>query len=284
MLGESGRLALKTVFSRLARFPNLRSLCLDFPNPNHDHDFTTPFPFSLLQAFLFDALVENPPPSLVSLTLHDILAVAIDHLPEQEGFHRIFQPLQKLDFSALPNPMIMYRNRPIEPFWNVTIPRILCGAAALTTLALHDQPRLKDIFLPRLASLSLHYFDFGPLKPEADVVEFILRHNALLTRLELHKCSIDCSERGEVPRPWHAVLAVFEAKLHSLREFVYESRPSPRHSLFEYTQFAPGWGLVSFSPWNGEVAGVHRDLSALESLQAVLQSRRGSKGGREPFP
>ncbi|KAJ7678074.1 hypothetical protein DFH06DRAFT_1316862 [Mycena polygramma] len=138
-------------------------------------------------------------------------------------------------------------------------------------------PCLKDIFLPRLASLSLHYFDFGPLKPEADVVEFILRHNALLTRLELHKCSIDCSERGEVPRPWHAVLAVFEAKLHSLREFVYESRPSPRHSLFEYTQFAPGWGLVSFSPWNGEVAGVHRDLSALESLQAMVQSRRGSK-------
>jgi hypothetical protein len=124
------------------------------------------------------------------------------------------------------------------------------------------------MFLPRLSSLVLHQFAFQD-DPGTDVVEFILRHKATLARLELHDCSIEGGTHGYFPRPWHAVFALFEAELDVLRDFVFTPDGD-----FEYTQDDQGCGYERLYDEDAEAVGEDLDGFALESLVAVVASRR----------
>ncbi|KAF8146945.1 hypothetical protein K438DRAFT_1868322 [Mycena galopus ATCC 62051] len=139
---------------------------------------------------------------------------------------------------------------------------------------------LDDIFLPHLSSLVLHQFVFHPY-----VVDFVLRHKATLARLELHECSLDGGERsldgdglpdllapnggfdGVFPQPWHAVFASFEAELSALRHFAFLP------TEFRYSWEDPEFG---YEHWDEAAEAVGKgDRPALESLMAVVESRRG---------
>ncbi|KAJ7876583.1 hypothetical protein B0H13DRAFT_2548627 [Mycena leptocephala] len=263
--GEAGRAALRAVFSALTKFPNLQNLRLDF-HDQWQEDTTHEIPenpthFLLLQNELFATLAANPPPPLMSLTLNNVLAVP-DNIYAQEDFHRIFRPLQKLEISVLSAVDYegSYFQDPLIEFWLDNIVHMIRSATAVTALTIRsDQdvgacPSLsfKDMSFPRLTSLALHQFVFEPGIPEVDVVAFILRHKTTLERLELHDCSIDGGEDGDFPRLWHAVFALFEAELSSLREFVFgpagneqnrDEDTFERDPRFEYTRLDPGGGI-----------------------------------------
>ncbi|KAJ6551319.1 hypothetical protein B0H19DRAFT_1378082 [Mycena capillaripes] len=282
--GESGRNALKSAFSGLSSFPNLQSLRFDFHDCYQEEHFDTvpddPTHFLLLQNVLFTALAANPPPPLVSLTLNNMIAMP-DDIYAEEDFLRIFTPLQQLNISVLSTQDgRMYFRQPIRYFWNPNISSIIRRATALTTLTIcSDQPigvyltlSLKETLLPHLASLVLHHVALDTSAPDADVVAFILRHRATLTRLELHRCSVNAGPDGVFARLWNGIFGLFETELRGLRDFVLEHGEVTNHSArFLYTYLNPVWGLVY---WLEDIPGEDRDLPALESLKAVVEARR----------
>ncbi|KAJ7187225.1 hypothetical protein C8R46DRAFT_1059174 [Mycena filopes] len=278
--GEAGREAVRAVFAGLAKFPKLEHLRCYFHDcyQEESSDFMpeNPTHFLLLQLGIFPTLAAHPHPPLASLTLTNVLAIP-DPIYAQQDFQRVFRPLQRLDISILSDVDFegSYFQEPLVEFWEQSVPSMLRSASAITSLTLRsDQPTgscprlpFTDISLPHLTSLTLHNFCLVPSFPESDVVvAFILQHKSTLAHLELHHCSIDGDEDGDFPRPWFAVLALFEAELGSLSEFVFENDPQ-----FEYTRLDAGWGYM---PWEEEIAGQEQDLPALERLMAVVNSRR----------
>ncbi|KAJ7255884.1 hypothetical protein B0H12DRAFT_1113284 [Mycena haematopus] len=163
---------------------------------------------------------------------------------------------------------------------------ILRSATGLSTLTLRTDyevglwPKMsfKDVSLPQLSSLALHNFALQPDDPDADAAAFIVRHKRLLTRLELHGCSIDGGEDGIFTRPWHAVFELFEKELDSLREFVFEEgkvwedQPAERDQRFRYTGADLGWG---YTHWTEELETEALDMPAIESLLATVKLRQG---------
>ncbi|KAF7340873.1 hypothetical protein MSAN_02116800 [Mycena sanguinolenta] len=294
--GAVGRQALKTVFSALAKFRNLETLRLNFhasyqEDPSLDvsnHPDATHF--LKLQDEIFATLAAHPPPPLVSLALTNLLALPSD-IYAKESFHLIFRSVRQLDISALSNLDLegSYSEECHLEFWDTSVAHMIRGATSITELTVRSDQlffveTVKNIFLPHLVSLSLHQFILEPALPESDVVAFILRHKATLTRLELHGCSICGGEHYEFPRPWHAVLGLFEAELGALCEFVLvgeveegpdlaEDAYERDRSLFNYTNLNPG---IGYMPHEQEVPTEGLDLPALESLMAVVRSRRDS--------
>jgi hypothetical protein len=78
------------------------------------------------------------------------------------------------------------------------------------------------------------------------------------------------------PHRWHAVLALLQAELDRLRDFVFANKV-PRDRVFErnawfvYMRLDLGWGYML---WEEELVTEGLDLPALESLQVVVNSRR----------
>ncbi|KAJ7626761.1 hypothetical protein B0H17DRAFT_1110502 [Mycena rosella] len=129
----------------------------------------------------------------------------------------------------------------------------------------------KGTHLPLLSSLTLESFVLEPMKPDSDVVLFILAHKATLAHIELRECSISGGTASVFPRPWHAVFALFEAGLGCLRTFVLnEPTKTRKYQQFSYTVLDPGWGYM---PFYGEVTGAEGDRAALDSLLAVVEAR-----------
>ncbi|KAJ6551318.1 hypothetical protein B0H19DRAFT_1263981 [Mycena capillaripes] len=294
--GESGRNALKSAFSWLSNFPNLQSLRFDFHNCYQEDYFDDipedPTHFALLQTDIFAALAANPLPPLVSLTLNNMLVVPYDIYTE-ENFLGIFAPLQQLNISFLTDSDQEggYYHEPFVNFWETHVASIVRSARALTALTISSDmtigvsPSLSFLYtsFPHLTSLALYHFALDPATPHTDVVAFVLRHKATLARLELHGCSIDGGTDGVFPRPWHAVFALFETELRGLREFVFEhdidaldSDSERQPGRFRYTCLNLGGG---FWCWEGVVPGEDQDFPALESLMAVVESRRGKHKG-----
>ncbi|KAJ7255882.1 hypothetical protein B0H12DRAFT_1113275 [Mycena haematopus] len=288
--GEEAREALKTVFSRLSKFPKLHNLRFNF-HDNFEEEvyemFETPSRYLLLQQGIFRAMAANPlPPSLVSMTLNNLISIP-DGIYLDADFHRILAQLHSLHISVLSNADDegAYFQEPIVEFWDTSMSAIIRSATSLTTLTIQsDQPvgscpalSFMDASLPQLASLTLHNFDLQDTGEDA--VAFIIRHKATLSRLALRGCSIDGGEDGTFTRPWHAVLELFEKELDHLREFVFRSGDAwegdhefERDSRFRYTRLDPGWGYL---PWSEELETEGLDLPALESLLAVVEGRRG---------
>ncbi|KAJ6523330.1 hypothetical protein B0H19DRAFT_1276981 [Mycena capillaripes] len=286
-----GRRALGTVFSQMKKFPKLRNLHLDFHGRyEEDEGFTrgdtvdNPTYFLLVQREILTALAANPPSSLVSLTLHNLIPVRHD-IYAQENFHRIFGRLEALEISVLSDVDLIgaHIEDPFTAFWKESVPHMIRSATALTTLTIRSSlpvgvvPKVPsgNICLPRLASLALHKFQ---LNGWDDIVKFILRHKSTLTHLELHDCSssVDAGENTDYLCSWHEILALFEAELGGLRDFVFENKRDVdedvivRDPRFEYTVEDSG---IEFFIFGGEVHGEEQDLPALESLLAVVKSR-----------
>ncbi|KAJ7026953.1 hypothetical protein C8F04DRAFT_1123774 [Mycena alexandri] len=291
--GEDQRAALRNTFSGLAKFSMLESLRLNLHDTyeeelvNNEEVPECPSHFLLLQREIFAGLAENPPSSLLSLTLNNVIAVP-NEIYSEEDFHRIFRSLQKLEISVLSidadEGAHLYDSAIL--FWDESVPPIVRSATALTSLKIYsDQPvgsmpamSFEDMFLPHLTSLTLHRFVFGPGDPD----NFILCHKATLVRLELRESSIDCGivdfgQHANYPCPWHAILARFEAELTGLHEFVFETASGPdddmpwRDPRFKYTREDPGFGFLD---WDKPIPGEDQDLPALESLLATVNSRR----------
>ncbi|KAF7340580.1 Pribosyltran domain-containing protein [Mycena sanguinolenta] len=303
--GEPGRRALTTVFSGLSKFLNLKKLQLNFHGIYQETPFgdipDNPTHFFKLQIEIFTTLAAHPLPHLGSLVVKNLLPIP-NEIYNNIHFHAFFRPLHELDIGVLCDVnggKRWYEQEPLLEFWEKVVPRMVLSASALTALTIRSNDPVgacpamsfKDLLFPHLTSLSFHRFALEPAvsqpfrywpwgtPPDSDVADFILRHEATLERLELHDCSIDGVE-GNFPRPWHVVLGKFEAELRVLRDFVFESRhgggTSTRDPRFEYTvkdDAGFGYGL-----WDEEVPGESLDLSALDSLLAVVKSRRDDKG------
>ncbi|KAF7344494.1 hypothetical protein MSAN_01931200 [Mycena sanguinolenta] len=101
--GEPGREALRIVFSGLTKFRNLQKLQLDL-HANYEEDFEeSPTHYLLLQNdSIFGSLALNPPPSLISLTLNNVIALP-DNIYTQENFQQVFQSVRELNISVLSN-------------------------------------------------------------------------------------------------------------------------------------------------------------------------------------
>ncbi|KAJ7876582.1 hypothetical protein B0H13DRAFT_1893635 [Mycena leptocephala] len=287
--GQVGREALRAVFNSLAKFPNLENLRLDFHNA-YDEDLDVgddnipenPSHFLLLQIELFAALAADPPPSLISLTLNNVIAIP-HNIYAQENFHSVFRHLQNLDISVLSD--VYYEGshcqEPFVEFWSESVLDMIRSATTVSALTIRsDQPQpplsLEDTFLPHLASLTLHQLEL------ASVVDFVVLHKATLARLELHECSVNGGPDCEFPSPWHAFLTVFESELGALCNFVVENKEwdpddceVDRDPRFKYMREDIGFG---YTHWEKEVPGEDQDLCSLESLMAVVKSR-GDKDG-----
>ncbi|KAF8198196.1 hypothetical protein K438DRAFT_2016302 [Mycena galopus ATCC 62051] len=272
-------------------FSNLEKVRFDF-NPEYEEEYNYQIPenpthYLLLQNAIFAAFAANPHPSLMSLTMNNLIAVPVN-IYANESFHQVFRSLQALDISVLCDAESegSYFQDPLVDFWDKSLPHMIRSATAVTALTIRSNlpvgayPALsfKDTFLPGLSSLALYRFVLEPALPESDVVAFILRHKTTLTHLTLHDCSIDGGEEGEFPRPWHAVFETFKTELGALREFVLENEAERYHRhvvgrdwRFEYTYLDVGWGCMA---WEDELPSGGLDLPALESLMEVIESRQ----------
>ncbi|KAJ6452427.1 hypothetical protein C8R45DRAFT_1083372 [Mycena sanguinolenta] len=302
--GEPGRRALATAFSGLSKFLNLKKLQLNFHDTYQETPAgdipDNPTHFFKVQIGIFTTLAAHPLPHLASLVVKNLLPIP-NEIYNDAHFHEFLRPLRELDIGVLcdiDGCKRWYQQEPLLKFWAEIVPDIVRSARALTTLTIRSNDPVgacpamsfKDLYLPELTSLSFHRFAFEPATsqtsrnwpwgtaPDSDVAKFILRHGATLQRLELNDCSIDGVE-GNFPRLWHVVLGKFEAELSALRDFVFENRhgggTSTRDPRFEYTvedDAGFGYGL-----WDEEVPGESLDLPALESLLAVVESRRDNE-------
>ncbi|KAJ6495331.1 hypothetical protein C8R45DRAFT_167624 [Mycena sanguinolenta] len=288
---EPGRDALKIVFSGLTKFCNLQKLRLDLHDTwDEDDPEESPSHYLLLQNEIFAALAVNPPPSLTSLTLNNVIAIS-HNIYTQENFQRVFLSVRELNISVLSDAFLEgnYCDESLGEFWEQSVTPMVRIAIAVTALTIESDQLigpcspsldLGDIILPHLSSLVLRQIDIQATGAE----DFILSHKAMLTRLELHESAMDGGFRemltpfggfGAVfPRPWHVVFASFEAELGVLREFVFESSDAEeRFERFKYTYQDPGFGYI---PWEEAAEAVGQlDEPALESLMAVVNSRRG---------
>ncbi|KAJ6495384.1 hypothetical protein C8R45DRAFT_169700 [Mycena sanguinolenta] len=291
-LEQRRREPIKTVFSRLSKFPKLTNLRFDFHKFFEEEEvFEMPINatrYLLLQQEIFRAIAANPPPpSLISMTLNNVLSIP-DDIYLDADFDRVFTQLHSLDISVLSNAGDegSYYQDPFVDFWGVDMSAIVRSAANVTALTIRSDQLIgscpvlsfNEVSMPQLVSLELHGFSLDP--GDGDAVAFIVRHKATLSHLALHECSIDGGEDGTFTRPWHAVLKIFEKELDNLREFVFGSEEGSegeidgvkRDPRFMYTRLDPGWGYM---PWREELATEGLDLPALDSLLTVVEARRG---------
>ncbi|KAJ7856189.1 hypothetical protein B0H14DRAFT_2753078 [Mycena olivaceomarginata] len=239
--------ALCTVFSGLAKFRNLKVLRLQFD------DYSLP-----LQLRLFTVLTAHPPPPLVSLTLH-IIPIP-NSIYATEAFRNIFRSLTTLCISRL-----------LES----SIPSILKSATNLTSLTIRSNHPVgvlpafpvAHIHLPMLAALTLDNFVLHPARADYDIAEFIVRHKATLTHLELTDCSVFRGELGIYARPWHSIFQLFQQELVGLR--------SLSKTVSWYSGYLFFRGPESAQIYDTEAAVQAKDLddAALESLMSTMELR-----------
>ncbi|KAK7044541.1 Pribosyltran domain-containing protein [Favolaschia claudopus] len=296
---EDNREALQIVFSGLGKFDNLKTLKLVFYGWFVEEDSSVmpedPSHYLLLQRQIFRALSSSPPPeSLVCLTMENVISMP-DDIYLNADFHRIFTGLQDFSISTLSDAFLSleasydFWQEPLVEFWAASMTAVVRACTGLTSLTIRSDQNVgtftelsfDGISMPHLSSLILYTFSL-----EDDVVGFILRHKATLQHLKLVECSIFVSEGGGFTRPWHAVFSLFEAELHNLQDFVFDaffdaksladSDEFKRKSVLRYTRQDPhiGWGLMHLDL--EELPTANLDLSALESLLAVVKSRRSS--------
>ncbi|KAF8146967.1 hypothetical protein K438DRAFT_1868362 [Mycena galopus ATCC 62051] len=280
--GQAGRDAVFAAFSALAKFRNLRILRFEFHAQFRELE-TTSFPdnpshFLLLQIGLFEVLATRPPPPLTSLTLHHLIPMPHD-IYTTEAFQNLFRSLTTLDISVLSEDgLIDSEKSPLCDFWEASAPSMLKNSSNVTSLTLRSRKAvgvwpalaLASIHLPVLTALSLYNFVFDPARVAYDVVEFIVRHKATLTQLELLNCHVYV-RRGVCPRPWHTVLHRFQQELLGLWSFQMRVGTLSGKLYFYYLFLGP----TGYYCFDDGARGRANDLdaAALQSLRSVVESR-----------
>ncbi|KAF7296444.1 Pribosyltran domain-containing protein [Mycena chlorophos] len=278
-VGARSRAALKKAFSGLKKFPKLESLTLELHGDFQEEESYVipeePTHFLRLQIDIFEALASSPPPPLVALELHNLIAMP-NPIFLNESFRGIFRSLQSLEISVLSDVDAegSYYQEPLVDFWDTSMTNIVLSATNVSALTLKsDQAAgigpalcIGGLSLSNLKSLSLTKFAFGALAPDYDVEVFIVSHPTL-ERLEMRECTIDGGEAMEFPRPWGMLFRAFKERLERLKEFVW----APDAERL-YTRLDPGWGYMACEGDELPPAA-ERDQAALESLLAVVKSR-----------
>ncbi|KAF8132162.1 hypothetical protein K438DRAFT_1884985 [Mycena galopus ATCC 62051] len=280
--GQPGRDALFTAFSGLTKFPNLRTLRFEFHREFREPEGTASFPnnsshFLLLQLGLFEVLVAHPPLPLVSLTLHHLIPIP-HNIYAKEAFQNLFRPLTTLELSVLyQGGPSWYQKQPLCDFWEACVPSILKNSTNLISLTLRSRypvgarPALAlgSIHLPVLTTLSLYNFVLDPARADYDIVEFIVRHRATLTHLELPMCYVYGVERGVYARPWHAVLRRFQQELLVMCSFQVITAKESNDMFYIFI------GPTGLYRVDGQACRQARDLDvvALQSLQSAVEFR-----------
>ncbi|KAF8190395.1 hypothetical protein K438DRAFT_1971256 [Mycena galopus ATCC 62051] len=121
--------------------------------------------------------------------------------------------------------------------------------------------------LPTLTTLSLEYFISDHGRADYDIVEFILRHKATLTRFKFVDCYVYGVARSVYLRPWHAVLQRFQQELSGLRSFKLLASKSSRER-FGYSLPRP---LDGRADWQANHDAAHLDIPALEAFKVNTQ-------------
>ncbi|KAJ7026959.1 hypothetical protein C8F04DRAFT_100641 [Mycena alexandri] len=281
------RKAVLAAFSRLRKFRNLASLRLElYSFPAESATIEDLFPLLFLQMELFSELAAHPPPTLVSLTLDNLIPFDT-HTYVEETFQHIFRTLKTLRISVLSRVYTNVESNRL--FWASSIPHMLRSAReCLTSLTLlSDQPvgvgpivHLAELHFPSLVSLRLRHFVLDPPvvadeHSDHDVLAFILRHGATLTRLALDECAVYGGSAGTAAylRPWHVVLRRMEAELPALRSL---ELTADEH----VGRVARPLGYLDLNAWDiyrrvgFEVGYEAEDAVALHNLMFVVESRR----------
>ncbi|KAF8146977.1 hypothetical protein K438DRAFT_1868391 [Mycena galopus ATCC 62051] len=284
--GQAGRDAVFAAFSGLAKFPNLHTLRFKF-YPRFRELETSVFPenpshFLLLQLGLFAVLAAHPMPSLTSLELKNLIPVP-HNIYATEAFQNLFRPLTTLRISVLSdhsNQDARNADSSLCDFWEASIPSILEISTRLTSLTMRsDYPvgirpasPLAFIHLPMLTTLSLDNFVLDPARADYDIVEFIVRHKATLTQLELFECSVYSVEKGVYPRPWHAVFQRFRQELPSLRALQLLRPGAADDDTVELEYLYPSSSFPFFIDREASRRAIVLDEAAFQSLISTMKS------------
>ncbi|TFY76342.1 hypothetical protein EWM64_g7673 [Hericium alpestre] len=225
--------ALKETFGLIAKARHLSTLKLLFS----PHSTDNPDGFEFCSSFeILEAVVGvSKAISLRSLTLVNI-AVADESVYERPEFMALLRGLSQLQITVVSNEKLdpkINRDYPDDPwsiFWeDIMFQRILPslnGSSALTHLVLHSGEHIgikptfsfKALHFPCLSSLSLMRITFDE---KIGTEDFIIRHKATLSRLELYRCLLLVHFDEDKPaRLWSQIWDRFAKELTGLKEFM----------------------------------------------------------------
>ncbi|KAJ7869099.1 hypothetical protein B0H14DRAFT_3581707 [Mycena olivaceomarginata] len=175
---------------------------------------------------------------------------------------------------------VSFGNQPqLSDFWESSIPSILKSATNLTSLTIRSNYPVgvlpafpvAHIHLPMLAALTLDNFVLHPARADYDIAEFIVRHKATLTHLELTDCWVLCGEQGVYARPWHSLFQLFQQELVGLRSLRMLTTISGSY-LWHFCGYIVLVPESRFFYYDHEAAVQARDLddAAFESLMSTV--------------
>ncbi|TFY79906.1 hypothetical protein EWM64_g4098, partial [Hericium alpestre] len=231
--------------------------------------------------------------SLRSLTLVNI-AVADESVYERPEFMALLRGLSQLQITVVSNEKLdpkINRDYPDDPwsiFWeDIMFQRILPslnGSSALTHLVLHSGEHIgikptfsfKALRFPCLSSLSLMRITFDE---KIGTEDFIIRHKATLSRLELCRCLLLVHFDEDKPaRLWSQIWDRFAKELTGLKEFMLSTEWDQNarrdkygdYPAFTYAGLLKGWKIT---PYAGPSDAEEQDTSAFTGFEGAIDKR-----------
>ncbi|KAI0046511.1 hypothetical protein FA95DRAFT_1573134 [Auriscalpium vulgare] len=297
---------LSKAYTHISKASSLTTLTFDFhsqweePNSTEVED---PSPYLLLQLALLEAAANSSPSSVKELNIDNFIALP-NPFYASRAFQGLLGRLQRFSMSTISDD---YTETIIQAawqdFWRTTVRKHILGplqrASALTSLTLRNDKSaccivplsFADKHFPNLTSFSLGGFHFG----DQDVEDFIVRHGATLTDLELSQCTISVSEdeyeyvadgEGGGPNAAERRIYVATSKLRcwaevwnrlsqELSALVVLDVEEPEElvdddggtQIVRYTEAEELWEVVS-------LRGEDVDAAALQAFKDVVAARR----------
>ncbi|KAJ7574555.1 hypothetical protein C8J56DRAFT_1032994 [Mycena floridula] len=269
-------------FSRLNSFTRLRELQLKFSTQflEWDDEASPPSELLLQRAVLKAVATSSLPPSFVSLTLSNLVAMPYPELYSTDFFHT---------FMALPKHLtisVLWMDREgacfdesFREFWATNITQdILRPAHALESLSitsdLYIEVNFSSIHYPALRSFTIAGdFEFTGIE------DCIVQHKETLQHLAIQKCMLFDADESPPHQMWSSIWKRFAEELSALISFTCEELPEDSG----YVYCDPGWGYISHSTLNmgndprSSQQVFDEDRAALERFCTIVEQRALTK-------
>ncbi|KAH9059849.1 hypothetical protein EDB87DRAFT_1619816 [Lactarius vividus] len=282
---------LANSFSRVHQLPRLETINLTF-YPRHGNRLHRDC--LALQSSVLSALVSSfgvYAPNLKSLSLHNLRTSHLSPL-ESPSFQTVLTTLQHFQLFDPLSPSTV--DDSWSHFWGTFRPRMLIPMQqSLTELTVHSSVHVgafaglsfDGLHFPRLWALSLGRVVFDT---SVDAQNFILRHAATITRLELLMCRLPISpdaltlaqnKLGSEPDSWGCIWDCFAVKLTALVSLCVDECYDGYSPDFRY-DFHRLWSLINwdtdtFTPCDAT------DAAALRRFHMTVNARSEEVCGTE---
>ncbi|KAJ7588087.1 hypothetical protein C8J56DRAFT_1026158 [Mycena floridula] len=275
--------AFGEAFSRLSSFTRLRELQLKFApeltlfRVDWDDEASPPSELLLQRAVLKAVATSSLPPSFVSLTLSNLVAIPYPELYSTDFFHTFMALPKHLTISVLwmDDMEGACFDESFREFWATNITQdILRPAHALESLSitsgLYIEVNFSSIHHPALRSFTVAGdVDF------LGIEDCIVQHKETLQHLAIHKCMLFDGDQSPPHRMWSSIWKRFAEELSALISFTCEELPEDSG----YVYCDPGWGYISHSTLNmgndprSSQQVFDEDRAALERFCTIVEQR-----------